>query len=376
MRLPGGFDVALPRILLVCLVAALLGSVFVAGATSGTAFGAYNTGWNGGHEYRALASDHARTVVATSTKAYGSADPGSTTAVVLSPGHYSARGLARVRRFVAHGGTLVVAADVGPHRNSLLAGLGVPIRFDGHLVRDDQHYYRSPALPIATSVRDGPLTGNASSVTLNYATVLTGTANATVLVRTSGYAYVDRNGNGRLDANESLGAHPVAAVTSVGKGRVVAVSDPSVFIDRMLQRPGDRAFATGLVSGSGTVLFDYSHAPSVPPLRAAALSLNAHPLAAFGLLALVVLGFAAWSTGWTDGPLERIRSWRDDGPSGERVALTLTDVERVVEREHPDWPPERVHRVAARIRATRADDARDGNSKEGYGGVDDVSTDD
>lgn len=337
-------DLGLPQYLLATLLICTALGIVVAGATSTTAFGAYNPGWDGSQELRSIASDSgADTVVAMNTSAYGTVAPNETTAVILSPTEYDRTSVQRINTFVANGGTLVVAGDFGNGTNDLLQALGVQTRVDGRLVRDERHYWRAPMLPVATDVNKSALP-NTEQITLNRGSVLTNTERATIWVNTSGYAYLDTNGNSKLDSEESLTQAPVVAVEQVEAGRIIVVSDPSIFINSMLNREGNHAFATALFAESTTVLFDYSHTKSVPPLVAVVLTLRGSTLLQLflmgGLFALIGL--------WSRRPLlTPIRNHFEDDridvePSRDAVTKRL-------KRQHPEWDDNRIQRVVDRF---------------------------
>jgi hypothetical protein len=63
-------------------------------------------------------------------------------------------------------------------------------------------------------------------------------------------------------------------VETVGQGRVIVVSDPSLFINAMVDLPGNERFVRALLSGHETVLLDYSHTGDVPPLTAATIAVR------------------------------------------------------------------------------------------------------
>ncbi len=355
-----GTEVSLPRALLAGLAGLVLLALVLVGLFSTAAFGAYNPSWDGTSELRTLADGQAEaTVVARDVGAYGETTPEETVAVVLSPTEaYSASETDRLRRFVEAGGTLVVAEDFGPHANPLLAGLGVGTRTNGTLVRDERFFYRSPALPVATNVSaNHTLTQGIEGVTLNYGTVLDPGPNATVPVSTSAFAYLDTNGSGELDETETVASFPVVAVESADEGRVVAVSDPSVFLNAMLEREGNRRFATTLVDNR-TVLLDLSHTSGVPPLTAVVLVLQQSPLALGSVGAVAVLALALWGRG--GGRISaRVRQrlavgvGGDDGPS---VEPDTEEIVTAVTRRHPDWDTERVERVAQEVSRSRPDE--------------------
>lgn len=341
-----GYDLTYSRVLVVALLLVTLLAGGYAASTSSAAFGSYNPNWDGSRDVRLLADETAETTtIIRETARYPTATANGTTALVLSPETaYTPAEIDRLRQFVAAGGRLIVADDVGQHANQLLAGVGATTRIDGRLIRDERYYYRAPALPIAQTVR-APLNDSVTQLTLNYASVLNVTDAASVLVSTSGYAYLDTNRNGSLDASESLGTYPVAAAESVGNGRVVVVSDPSVFINSMLAQPDNRAFARAVLS-SERVLFDYSHTADIPLLVGAVLTLRESAGLQLGIGVLVLLG----------GVLAMRRHdlagvW--SASSAQAVSLSTAEIEAVIADAHPSWPRERVERVARSIRESK-----------------------
>ncbi|MEF8789288.1 MAG: DUF4350 domain-containing protein [Haloarculaceae archaeon] len=354
-----------PRLLLAGLAVAVLVGVVVAGTTSAAAFGVYNPGWEGTSELRGVAeAAGADPGVVTNASRYGTVEPAGTVAVVLSPDRaYTDREAARIRTFVRAGGTLVVGEDFGSNGGPLLAAVGAGTRFDGALLRDERSEWRSPAMPVATGVTNRsatPYTEGVGTLTLNYGTALDPGPNATVLVRSSPFAYLDADGDGSLDDGESLEARPVVAVEPVGEGRVVAVSDPSVFLNGMLDREGNRRFARNLLGAGDRALFDQSGS-TVPPLSAALLLVRSSPALGFGVAAAVLSLVGAWGLGWVGrlGSWLRTRASRagrgadrptEDGAGADVDADALVAYLR---RRHPDWDEDRARRVAQGVLPAR-----------------------
>ena len=345
-----------PQLLLAALVVTVALTGVVAASTSQTAFGAYNAAWDGASDLRDIASDEdTEAVVALNTSAYATADSNGTIAVVLSPDEpYTTAERTRVAEFVESGGTLVVAEDYGQQSTPLLSALGVETRFDGAPLRDEQEYYRSPAFPVASNVTESPETEGVDQLTLNHGTSLRTNASAndtTVLVSSSEFSYLDRNRNESLDDSEELASRPVVVREQVGNGTVYVVSDPSVFINAMVERPGNEQFARNLVADQETVLLDYSHKSGTPPLRVAVLTLQDTPLWQV-LLAVVGLSAVVWN-----GRLRRrLRAVEDSasrltgGPDRQAAELALSeahpdDVVAYLARQHPEWDEERLRRV-------------------------------
>ncbi|MFC6723304.1 DUF4350 domain-containing protein [Halobium palmae] len=356
-----GPELSYPSLLLGGLTVGLGIALVVAASTSGAAFGVYNPTWDGASDLRGVADDmDAENEIALNTTAYRRASSNGTIAFVLSPDRgYDQGDKDRLVSFVRNGGTLVVAEDYGSTGNSLLDALDVTTRFDGRPVRDERYNYRSPAIPVARNVSNHTLTRNVSRLTMNHGTALQPN-NATVLVSTSEFAYLDRNGNGELDDDESLQQRPIVTVESVGAGQVIAVSDPSLFINAMLDRSGNRQFTENLLERHERVLLDYSHAGQQPPLTVALLTLRGSPL--FQILGgiLGVCAIALWARrpeGWLE--FHRAKTADDRRDPADRSF----DEEAIVghlRRQHPEWDESRIRRV---MRGVFTDDRQDSDDE-------------
>lgn len=376
-----------PRLLLAGLCVAFAATVVYAGATSTVALGAYNPTWNGVSEVRGAAGDTGtEVVVGTATADYDDVTANATTAVVFSPERaYTAAEVDRLRQFVADGGTLLVAEDYGARTNPLLRGLGVPVRVNGSVVRDERNYGPSPAFPHATDTATHPYTAGVDRLTLNRGTTLDPAAptnrsavaalsdadNVTLLANTSGFAYHDTDDDGKLDGDESLRRRPVAATASVGAGEVVVVADASVFLNTMLERSGNRRFLTNVVGARETVLLDYSHSSGQPPLAALVILLRQSDAAAAAALAVIVASWAVVRDGRAPrrlrpavarltAPIRR----RVDGPAASDIdrspASDRAELVAYLRERHPEWEEDRIERVIAGVMP--ADDRDDDTS--------------
>ncbi len=331
MRL-AGHEVDVPRALLVLFAVVVGGALVYGGATSVTAFGAFNPSWEGTSDFRGLAGDAgADTRIATNTTDYAGHGNGTVAVVVAPEEPYDGADVRRIEAFLERGGTLLIADRDGT-ADDFLDGLGAEARLDGALLRDDRNHYRAPALPTATNVSEHPLTEGVDSLTFNYGTAVE-PGGATVLVATSEFGYLDRNANGRVDEDEALGSYPVATTEAVGEGRVVVVGDGSAFINVMADRPGNGAFATNVVDGSDTVLIDTSHSGDVPPVIAALLTVRDSPPLQGGLVAVALVAVFAWqrrvyprpsdpSVGASSGPDALADSATRRHPAMDRGRLT------------------------------------------------------
>ncbi|WP_338902085.1 DUF4350 domain-containing protein [Salinibaculum marinum] len=290
------------------------------------------------------------TSVIQNTESYESDTATGTIGFVISPAEpYSTTDVATIRQFIQRGGTLVVAGDFDGSTNQLLRGLGTSTRITNVPVRDEQEYYRSPALPIAPNVTSSNYTNNISQLTLNYPSSLQLAGNeSTVLVRTSSYAYLDLNRDGELNSTETLRQHPVVSREQIGEGELLAVSDPSIFINTMLDQPDNREFVQNLVDRHNRSVLDVSHSGGVPPLVGLLMLLRESTVAQLlgGGLLLAMVGKWRGLLGYTRRLGRRI-SLSAEVP--ERRAVDSGALKESLQAKYPDWDEQRVERVAQSI---------------------------
>jgi hypothetical protein len=208
-----------------------------------------------------------------------------------------------LERYVDGGGVLILMDDFGAG-NAILAHLGVSARLVGQALVDPLFHHRNPRFPRVDDFAPGPLAEGVGSLVLNHATAIAGAAEMTVAALSSPVSYVDNNGNGRRDAGEPGGPHPVVAVGQVGTGSLVIVSDPSILLNSMLDLGDNRRFAQNVfnLAGAGArVYLDEARLERAPLDQAklalaGARSIAAHPLVMFAaagaVLALALLGGA------------------------------------------------------------------------------------
>ncbi len=348
-----------PRVALITIFLLTNVGLVMAMSTSTTAYGPYNADWDGGTELRdQTRSAGAEPEIATSTAVY--LDSGSdSVAFVLAPtATYTEADISRLRQFISRGGTLVVAGEGANTTNDLLAGLDVETRLNGTSVRDDQSNYRNASLPRATNVSEHSLVNDTDALTLNNGTVLDvperdvtddPSERPSVLVRTAPSAYLDTNGNRTLDDTETIGSYPVAAVEPAGSGRVVVVSDASVFTNAMLEQDGNAAFTRALSRNATTAVLDYSHRPPLPALTYTLLTVRSAP-AVQTLLAVLVLGaITLWARRPTVRVPESLRSLVGDDQPEVDTTLTEAEITEFVRERHPEWDSDRIERVSQHI---------------------------
>ncbi|WEL20586.1 DUF4350 domain-containing protein [Halorhabdus sp. BNX81] len=355
-------NVTVPEAVALALTIAVVVVILFGAATSATAFGAFNYGWDGTADLRAVADATTDSAVLGNTSTYDRLPGNGTLAVVLGPSEpYTSAELERIDAFVRRGGTLLVSGDFGPGANELLAGIKATARIDGTVLRDERNHGRSPAFPLATTVSEsaeGRVDGveggidGVDELALNYPSwvVMPNGTDGAIMAETSAYAYADENRDGDLDDEESMRAYPILTRESLENGTVLTLSDPSVFINSMLDRGDNRAFAQALFSASERVRFDYTHSGEVPPLVQALDVIRSSPLAQFLFGTALVGGVVLLRKCGRD---IRDRFGRRS-PTVEDIELTESEIVDLVSKRHPDWDRDRVTRIATQLAARRS----------------------
>jgi hypothetical protein len=355
-----------PRVLLAAFLVVILVALGTAAISAPATLGPYNPSWDGTSTMRtSIASDSDTQPVITSTTAYDRISGDDSLVIILAPRQsYTDADVAHVRGFLDRGGTVLIAEDRRVGTNELLAELGVSARIDGRQLRDPQQYYRDPALPIVAGLSNSSAvfdTGNISEFTLNRGTALRET-DGTAIANTTEFAYLDANNNGQLDPSEPFQSYPVMSSEQVSGGRVIVVGDPSIFINQMIERDGNRALVDQLIMTHDQVVIDSSHAPGTPPAIVAWLWLHRTPWAQ-ALLggvggALVVV---ATHSGFRRQVLDAIARVSPRSRSSDSTVAGLTPAERAefLRTRHPSWDSQRIQRVANSITRVSNDNSPD-----------------
>ncbi|WP_253739194.1 DUF4350 domain-containing protein [Halohasta salina] len=339
-----------PRVLLAGFIIAIALAIGAAAVTTSATLTAYNPSWDGTSEMRStIATDSSTQPVVVDTAAYDRAEANDTLAFILAPREtYNTSEVNQLQAFLDRGGTILVAEDQRTETNQLLADLGVKARIDGEPLRDPRQYYRNPAAPVITDVSKNSTLGELDQFTLNRGTVLRST-DGTAIANTSDFAYIDQNDNEQLDRNEPLRSYPVLASEQVSNGRVLVLSDPSVFINQMVARGGNHAFLNQLIASNDYIMLDYSHSPGTTPAIELWLWTNrtAWAQAAIGALAglAVVL--------WTHEPARReiytrmnqARNRINRHPDTDPIHLNANERATFLQNKHPEWDSDRIQRI-------------------------------
>jgi hypothetical protein len=144
---------------------------------------------------------------------------------------------------------------------------------------DDVNYWENITFAVITS----DLT-NVSNITLNYPTsLLVNDTSVKILARSSKFTWLTRGDMGR----ELGGSYPVIATTSSGKGEIIAIADPSIFINSMLPISDNRRLLEKLVENRSIIIFDETM--RTPPLSGIQYHLRNDPPVQYIFAASVIL---------------------------------------------------------------------------------------
>jgi len=215
-----------------------------------------NPFWNGSSE---LSSNHS--FIPLASLADLPAAPGGTTLVLVPYMDFTSSELEKIERFVTWGGTLVLADDYG-FGNEVLGYLGLEARFAGQVLLDPLFSYKNERLPRIFDLSTDSMTGDIDSLVFNHATCLTGVGDSNVLALSSSFSFLDLNDNEEWDSDEPTGPLPVISQHTLASGRVILISDPSIFINSMDTLDDNYTIIENIAEITSSQLFiDQSHLP-------------------------------------------------------------------------------------------------------------------
>jgi hypothetical protein len=192
--------------------------------------------------------------------------PEKSVLIIIPYLQYGNEEMARVQKYVKNGGILLLMDDFG-YGNDILDYLGINARFSNKALLDPLFCYKNQWMPKITDFNSAVKETGVTVVILNHATTLTGTGTENVIASSSKASYEDINSNEIQDENEPLGPFTIAAKYSIGKGQVIAVSDPSLVISSMVDRDDNYLFIKDIIqlkSETEDIFFDRSHLSKTP----------------------------------------------------------------------------------------------------------------
>ncbi len=222
--------------------------------------------------------------------------PEQTVLAVIPYLEYNQGDLSRIEQFTRDGGTLLLMDDYG-YGNSILAFLGVDIRFTNRPLLDPLFCYKNQSMPRITDFTPQAKENGIDVVMFNHATTLINGLASETIAWSSTASFLDRNENSVWQQDEPRGPFAVAIRRELGKGELVLISDPSIIINSVVGRDDNYDFirySTGDESGQKEILVDSSHLARAPLDVSQSRLANArealsHPYALLGITAMIFI---------------------------------------------------------------------------------------
>jgi hypothetical protein len=176
--------------------------------------------------------------------------------LIIAPArHPTGDEITAYQSFLDRGNTIVLADDFGTGRE-ILQKIGSRITIlPGNLSSIDRQYADPYTIVVYRTENQTPVE-NSRALIMNRPAPLEG---GEPLVMTSIMSWVDANGDRRITRNEMMGKFAVISAEEISKGRIVVISDPSIFINSMqdLDESYDNHRLINDITGhNGTVLVD------------------------------------------------------------------------------------------------------------------------
>ena len=251
-------------------------------------FAVNNTGWNGASQF----SDRMGAVVIDGFDDIPSR-PKNTVLIVIPYTGFTSAELDQISPYVSGGGTLILMDDYG-YGNEVLASLGVDYRFDPTPLFDPMIHYKNEQFPKISNMNDSPLTFGVTTLVFDHATRLIDVPDAEVMARSSTFSFMDIDRNTMYDQGyEAQDSSAVVANTLMGEGRIIAISDPSIIINSMIDMEDNytiMANAAALSTANPKIYLDQSHLPEEEFSRAKSVLKTARDVAAYPTFLVVMVG--------------------------------------------------------------------------------------
>jgi hypothetical protein len=237
-----------------------------------------------------------------------------------------------------------------------LSGLGITnaVRFDGALLTDNVSKGVDEAHPLVTDIATSGLTAGVQTLYFNYGTALNVTdSRVTVLARSAPTSYLRAPTADNAPLVGSTGTKPVLATLDYGKGRIVLLSDPSVFINGMVgQADNERLFTNLIANLTGRdagvpILFDESHRASPPVWGLAYDRVNADDNLKYALVLVSVAAFVIGINVTARTRRRRPHVEPSEVPVNEEAAIAD------IVRAHPGWRASRIKGFLKQLQTRR-----------------------
>jgi hypothetical protein len=262
--------------------------------TNSQEFSQYNPNWNGTSQFFSDLDRHHTVMVLDSTQLAPYKD--NALLLIIAPKRSpTGAEITAYQAFLDRGNTIVVADDFGTG-SEILQRIGSRISIlKGNLSSIDREY-ADPYTIVVYPIENASPVDNCGALILDRAAALNG---GEPLVMTSILSWIDTNGDRRITTNEELGEFPVISSEEISRGRIVVISDPSIFINSMQDVDvtfGNHCLINNLMNYPGTVLIDQMNSRT---RDADGISGIFHVIRTQFVLEILFFGFLVLIAAWT-----------------------------------------------------------------------------
>jgi hypothetical protein len=155
--------------------------------------------------------------------------------------------VASIEQFLNNGGLLILADNFGTG-NQLINSLGLDARFGNQTLNDPVFNFGNPLILYAfSSIK------NIKNLTLYYSTYLMLGSNYNLIASTSIFSYIKVN-----NTSEKFGPFPVIASIAYGKGKVILIASPYIWVNSFIDKGENEKLLYFLIQNR-TAILDVSH---------------------------------------------------------------------------------------------------------------------
>jgi len=251
----------------------IIGTLDIIGITAPSA-SIFNSKWNGTSIMKTKLSEDGYSIkcLFSSPSILSNIEPPDVLIILRPTCKYTPEEVTTIINFVQNGGGLFIADDYGfAHNITEQFGINYVSKNSSATLLEFKEYYKQPSLPIVKlniqPILNTTLTTQPTlRIVLNKATALKTSANPNIVTlgSTSDESFLDINGNKYLDPSEPQGPLPVAVALTYGKGRVVIISDVTLFLNDLINLEDNYVFLQTAVKWlsngkeNATIAFDES----------------------------------------------------------------------------------------------------------------------
>lgn len=277
--------------------------------------------------------------------------PDDTMILILGPtSGYGDDELEYIRTYLESGGAVILCDDFGTG-NEILSSLGVSERFSNQLMLD-LAYDMSGTFPVAYRSEDMAFS---YTLLLNSPSTITGATSP--LLYSSATGFIDSDEDHLKDEGEAFGPFVIASSVEYGAGRLLLVSDPSIFINAMIDEKDNYEAAVSLIryaGGDRALYVDEAHYLAASELRVVDIVVSTTHNTLF-MAVVIVLIFAlalyeAHALSLLRGVARKMQQKIMAGRQKVKKDITKEELVKELSLLHPEWDTRSLYQYFSKFR--------------------------